>query len=537
MYYVANFNPGLNWPYPYIVKRNIMHKVSFFVAAGSIATTLLVAIALSANKVQGSATATFSFASLGDSHEEVESFSNTVNQISSLNPAFVLFNGDLELKGVVLSEMDPMISVLKNANIFNKTFLVRGNSENHVSGSDVLWENYFSTAPNIKVLPAGVTNYVALDENSTYLTYSFDYENSRFIGMDVPGDITDNNILTTAEYSFLDARLSDAENLGLTHAFIFFHGPEYCIEQVHCNCTAKNDSSCTPPAFVNLINMHPIVSATFHGHEHILGWVHMDNTRVSTLTHPYEEFFTSPAGGGSYNAYMYPDRVDYYYPDMPSYSDTGFGLITVEGDSFTFSLYKVGITTPVWSQTFTKGILPTHTPSPTKTDTPTKTATPTWTATQTNTETQTFTPSATFTYTPSPTNTDTPTDTTTPTWTATQTDTETQTFTPSATFTYTPSPTNTDTPTDTTTPTWTATQTDTETQTFTPSATFTYTPSPTDTDTRTPTQTPTLVPTQNNVYLPLVAQWELPAHESDISTTISMFIRQFLKKLLLHRNG
>ena len=67
---------------------------------------------------------------------------------------------------------------------------------------------------------------------------------------------------------------------------------------------------------MTIINNHPIVSATFHGHEHVLSWTHMDNTRVSGLTRSYEQFITSPAGGVTYNEYVYPDRVDYVYPDM-----------------------------------------------------------------------------------------------------------------------------------------------------------------------------------------------------------------------------
>ena len=104
---------------------------------------------------------------------------------------------------------------------------------------------------------------------------------------------------------------------------------------------------------MTIINNHPIVSATFHGHEQVLGWTHMDGTRDAVLTRSYEEFFTSPAGGSTYNEYVYPDRMDYYYPDMLG-GDFGFATISVNGLSFTYSIYKVGTTTPVWSHTFSK---------------------------------------------------------------------------------------------------------------------------------------------------------------------------------------
>jgi parallel beta-helix repeat protein len=286
---------------------------------------------------------------MGDASAETAYFTATVNQISSLNPALVLFNGDLENNGFVLSEINPMISALKSANLFNKTYLVRGNADDHVSGSAALWESYFETAPNIKVPPTYVTNHVALNSSSDNLVYSFEYGNSIFIGLDVPGDI---EYLTTEQMNFLDARLTYAESQGLTHAFIFFHGPEYPVESVHSTCSTRADANCTPPSLVTIINNHPIVSATFHGHEQVLSWTHMDSTRVAGLTRSYEEFITSPSGGSTYNQYIYPERVDYFYPDMDS--SQGFATISVNGLSFTYNIYKTGTTQPVYSHTFSK---------------------------------------------------------------------------------------------------------------------------------------------------------------------------------------
>ena len=306
----------------------------------------------------------FRFVTWGDAQDESGNLSTTAAQAASLNPAFTLFNGDLENEGVLTDRMDSMTAAF--GSLYPETFLVRGNHDDHVSESAGLWEDYF-TALN-RSLPAGVTNYVGLNSSSTYLTYSFDYGNSRFIGVDVPGDA---DLLTGSQLTFLDSRLTDAENNGLTHAFIYFHGPEYCVESTHCNCSSANDGSCTPSAFVNIINNHPIVSATFHGHEHILGWVHMDNTRVAGLTQSYEEFLTSPSGGWTYNDYVYPARMDYYYADMGS--SQGFAAIDVNGASFTVNFYKVGTTAPVWSRSFTKpGVIPTETEIPTETVIPTE---------------------------------------------------------------------------------------------------------------------------------------------------------------------
>jgi hypothetical protein len=315
----------------------------------------------------------FSFVSMGDGQAESANFTLTVNQIASIQPNFVIFNGDLEDNGVLASEINPMTTALKNAGIFNKTFLVRGNHDDHVSGSAALWESYFETSPNIRVLPNGVTEYVSLNTSSDNLNYSFIYGNSMFIGLDVPGDVS---LLTSAQLTFLDVRLTYAESKGLTHAFIYFHGPLYCVEGIHCTCSTKADGSCTPSALVSVINRHPIVSATFHGHEHILGWTHMDNTRVGGLTGSFEQFITSPSGGWTYNSYLFPNRMDYTYLNMGN--SQGFATISVNGNSFTFSTYIVGTNAPVWSKTFTKGIAPVvSTPTQTITRTPTVTRTPT----------------------------------------------------------------------------------------------------------------------------------------------------------------
>ena len=91
--------------------------------------------------------------------------------------------------GSSTTEMNPVVSVLKTENLFNKTFLVRGNDDDKVAGSAALWESYFETSPNIPTRPAYVANKVALNSSSDNLIYSFDYGNSIFIGLDVPGDI------------------------------------------------------------------------------------------------------------------------------------------------------------------------------------------------------------------------------------------------------------------------------------------------------------------------------------------------------------
>jgi hypothetical protein len=80
----------------------------------------------------------------------------------------------------------------------------------------------------------------------------------------------------------------------------------------------------------------------------------MDDTRVPTLTHPYEEFFTSAAGLPD-DFTMYTARID---DDYTSHTLASFATVTVCGSSFTVKFYHTGTTAPVWTETFTKSVPP-----------------------------------------------------------------------------------------------------------------------------------------------------------------------------------
>ncbi len=365
-----------------------MYKTIFLTVASLLAAILLIVGLPFMSKVRASSVEAFSFASMGDGQAKSANFTTTVNQIASLHPDLVIFNGDLENNGVTSTEMAPMIAAIKNAGLFDQTFLVRGNHDNVISGSAALWENYFETPPNVKVLPAGVTEYVSLNSSSDYLIYSFIYGNAMFIGLDVPGNIV--TYLTSAQLTFLDTRLTYAESIGLVHAFIFFHGPLYCVDSLECTCSSRTNINCTPSALVTVLNKHSIVSATFHGHEHVLSWTHMDKTRLPKLTRSFEQFITSPSGGVTYNDYIYPARMDYTYMGTLQ----GFSTIDVNGCSFTFNIFEDGTTAPVWSRTFTKSTCPS--PTATFTFTPSSTLAETYTPTLT----ETFTPTSLATSTP-----------------------------------------------------------------------------------------------------------------------------------------
>src|SRR4030042_2815262 len=324
----------------------------------SFLAVLLVSVISIFTVFSSEAEAAFRFVSWGDAKNVAKRLPQTAKQAVNLNPNLTIFNCDLENDGSTLAGLTTMTGAM--GSLFGKTFLVRGNHDTHIAGSTIVWQNFQNTAAKAQLL--GVGEY---SEINASLTYSFDYDNTRFIAVDVPGNVT---VISQAQLNWIDSRLTDAETShpNLIHAFIFFHGPIYCVASNHCSCSSASNSSCTPSSLVSLINRHPIISATFHGHEHILGWTHFSSSRLSAITHEIEQFITSPAGGWTYNSYLFPARVDYY----DTGSAQGYASIDINGNTFTVNFYRVGNTNPVWTRSFTKTGIPSVTIFPTTTTYP-----------------------------------------------------------------------------------------------------------------------------------------------------------------------
>lgn len=294
----------------------------------------------------------FRFVSWGDTKSGRSALASLSNQAKLLNPVLTIYTGDLESDGFTASGM----ALWKNAvnggsspgnGMFDITFPVRGN---HDSSNTSGWQSYFNMQAMAQRI--GATNYTEL---STDLTYSFDYGNSHFIGVDVPGS---GSMISSAQTAWMDSDLAAAEGRGLTHAFINFHGPIYYVD---------DHSSSVPGGLITVMNKHPIVSATFHGHEHVDAYVHLDSSRISTITHPFEEFVTGRSGASSYNCAS--NRSDY----CANYN--GFATVDVNGNSFTVKFYEQGNNSSKWTKTFTKpgGSTPQLTPTPTRSASPTPT--------------------------------------------------------------------------------------------------------------------------------------------------------------------
>lgn len=277
----------------------------------------------------------FTFVAWGDTKNGTSHLANLSKQAAALNPKLTLFSGDECDSGFTTTCIATWKNALNgnvNNNMFTKTFAVRGN---HDSSNVAGWQSYFNFSGTATAV--GAKNFTA---QSTDLTYSFDYNNSHFVGIDVPGDSTILNNNPTV-LAWLNTDLTNAENRGLTHSFIFMHGPIYPVGE-HC-CSVYS------PNITAVLNGHRSVSAVFNGHEHLFAYDHMTATRMSNITHPFEQFIIGNAGAdSSNNCTSHPSRWDYCAPGY------NFGLVSINGKSFTVKYYAENNPNVVKSWTFTK---------------------------------------------------------------------------------------------------------------------------------------------------------------------------------------
>lgn len=259
-------------------------------------------------------------------------------QVLTLNPAFTLYAGDGESQGFTTSGRNRFLAAIdgnSSNGVSAMTFFVRGNHDRSDTSG---WQQYYELASVAGAV--GATHYSAFTPD---LTYSFDYQNSHFVAIDVLGDA---DVITPAQISWLDSDLAAAEVRGLTHAFIYFHGPIFCVESVHCEFTGKSGSY-APQALIEVLNKHPLVSASFHGHEHVLAYTHMDTTRLPSLTHDFEEIVAGTAGSPLYTCDL-PSRTEWCD------SVKGFATVDVSGPAVRISFYQQGSSTPIKTIDFSK---------------------------------------------------------------------------------------------------------------------------------------------------------------------------------------
>jgi hypothetical protein len=258
--------------------------------------------------------------------------------------AFTLYLGDLEEVGFSPGGASAWTARLDGGDAngtSHVTFVTRGNHDAIGAASAADWQAYFDFAGVARTV--GATAYTELDPD---LTYSFDYGNAHFVCLDAPGDFPAK--VTARQLAWLDQDLAAAEARGLTHAFLFWHGPVYSVTSAH-----PIDERNPPQAIRDLlavVGRHPIVSALFNGHEHLLAYTHVGPARFPTTPVPHEfEQFTIGAGGANYHDAL-PGRGDAAVPYV-----AGFAAVDVDGRSFTVTWYPQGRGAIQGRFTFTKG--------------------------------------------------------------------------------------------------------------------------------------------------------------------------------------
>ncbi len=293
----------------------------------------------------------FTFISWSDTALGTDSLAILSEQARQLDPDFTIFPGDLEPSGYADAEMAAWKNAMngdetgKTSNdMLDITLPVRGNHDHHIDpeyddADTAGWRSAFNL-PDV-ANRVGAYNYSSQSED---INYSFEFANAVFVGLDVLGPITQ---IQPETVTFLDQALTSAEQRGLTHAFLYFHGPLYPVSQ-YDTC---NKRSCPAPeqitGLIEVLNKHPIVSAVFSGHEHVHAYAHIDSSRMPDITHPFEEFITASTGSG-YDTCAKTYRFEF----CDAYH--GFWTIHVDGNEFTASIYQEGTTTPMQTFSFTK---------------------------------------------------------------------------------------------------------------------------------------------------------------------------------------
>jgi hypothetical protein len=300
-------------------------------AGSALISVSLILLAITCNAASSfPANSGFRFVICSDTKTGLNDLSTLSNQIKALNPIMALYPGDLCESGATTDCLDLWKAALDGGmsnGLSAITFASRGN---HDSSSTSTWQSYFDFSAVASTI--GATHYSSYAAD---LTYSFDLGNSHFVMIDSP--ISGASSMDSRTINWLDDDLAAAESRRLTHAFIASHAPIYYVDG-HADTVPEN--------LITVLNKHTIVSATIHGHEHVLAYVHIGSTRIQAVTHQFEEFVSGGAGASLYNCAG--GRSDWCQASF------GFFLINVSGSSFSVDAYLEGTMAPVKSWTFSK---------------------------------------------------------------------------------------------------------------------------------------------------------------------------------------
>ncbi len=332
-------------------------NINYSLKKMSVCFVVLVFLFLGSFVFSSEVQAGFRFVAWADTRGNNTELAHLSNQVKVLpiQPAFTIYPGDLIPTNSAFSpevrfqNWKAALDGGNNNGLTARTFASRGGHDMGYVGDTDLWVKLFQPGPlsdpGSVASVVGVSNYQALN---TDLTYSFDYQNSHFVAVDAYGNA---NTLTVAQQAWMNDDLSSAAARGMKHAFLFWHGPIY---------TVNGHMSSVPTALVTMLNNHPIISAGFFGHEHVLAHTTLDKSRVPQFTNRVmEQFVSGGAGAGFYSCTA--GRSDFCQPQY------GFLTVDVLSDTqFRAAFYKDGSTTPIFENTYTKGEVgpgPTITPT------------------------------------------------------------------------------------------------------------------------------------------------------------------------------
>jgi hypothetical protein len=266
-----------------------------------------------------SAQTSFRFIAWGDSRGNSSGVNTSVlstisNQVNSLSPrpAFTIFDGDLCYtydSTCTSTGSSGWKYALNNGSpgngMYNITFGIEGNHDDNASSWNTFWNGHAQTT----VTASGATNFSYYPVDGANRTYSFDYSNSHFSLIDNQGG--DISTLVAGQIGWLDSDITAAEARGATHTFIITHGPMWSVNEHY---------DYAQPNLVAVMNKHASISAAFNGHEHVLAYAHVDSSRISGVTRPWEEFVGGGAGAPSYSCTS----------GASEYCSSSFGFMTVD---------------------------------------------------------------------------------------------------------------------------------------------------------------------------------------------------------------
>ncbi|MCC6752095.1 MAG: metallophosphoesterase [Deltaproteobacteria bacterium] len=288
------------------------------------------------------ASGSFRFIAWGDTKSGTSTLSALSNQALALNPKFTIYAGDMisTWSDAAMDKWRTAANGDKSNGIFDITFTVRGNHD--ASGSATGYFNWMAKNHPLDRSAAAIGaksfSHMPGRENGAY---SFDYANAHFVGLDSTGDA---DTIKSDQIAWLDADLAAASKRGMTHAFLWFHGPIYCVAG-HCDCTT-NICKSGIYALVAVLNKYNFVSATFHGHEHVYTYTYLDSRRDPKITHPFHQFVNGATGAGP--DVCDPGRYDYWM------KTPGFLAVDVDGPRVSVQFHKQGGTVPEKTITWTK---------------------------------------------------------------------------------------------------------------------------------------------------------------------------------------